>query len=407
MANWRDHLRPASFRGVPFEVLSRNGATGRRGPDHEYPDRDEGFPEDTGKSIRRYTVPAVLLASRLGGDYVPAKNKLLEALEKKGPGEYIDPWGDAWQVQVRTATWVESVEEGGTVRFQIAFTEYNPKAAHTVAADTAHAVREAGDSGKAALVKDFKSKIDTHGNGNIVSRALDAADALLDKVEAALFEINNLTRDNETINRVSSLLVRVRSLRESLLSLVSSSGYGASVSALLTLVMGAHQEGWQRYDAARSFLNFGEDFTPIAPTTPTLAQAADNQTAMVELVRGLAAMEAAQASADIAFAVYDDAVAVRREVAASLEVQMMTASDPVYACLDTLRAASVRDITTRGADLSRLSDVVTPADIPALALAHRLYGDASRDSDVLARNPVIRHPGFIPGGLILKVPTDD
>jgi prophage DNA circulation protein len=66
----------------------------------------------------------------------------------------------------------------------------------------------------------------------------------------------------------------------------------------------------------------------------------------------------------------------------------------------------VRDITTRGADLSRLCEVTAGADIPALVLAQRLYGDAAREDDVLERNPAIRHPGFVPGGLILKVPTD-
>ncbi|WP_096700875.1 hypothetical protein [Magnetospirillum sp. 15-1] len=136
------------------------------------------------------------------------------------------------------------------------------------------------------------------------------------------------------------------------------------------------------------------------------AQSAANQGAMVALVRGLATVEAARASADIPFVVYDDAVAVRDQVAAGLDQRMMTAPDATYQALSTLRAASVRDITTRGADLSRLSDITNDADTPALVLAHRLWGDAAKDTVVLERNPTIRHPGFIPGGMILRVPTN-
>ncbi len=398
--SWRDNLRPSSFRGVPFEVKAREGETGRRGADHQFPDRDEGVPEDTGKKLRRYKVEAFLLASKLGGNYLPAKNKLLEALEQKGPGEYIDLWGDSWQVQVRGVTWRESVEEGGYVAFNITFVEYNKKALHTVKADTAYAVRQASTASKATVVGDFDAKFSPRGNDDVLSRATAAAGAALDKIEAALAKGTSASRYN---GGVSSLLGRVLSLRG---SLWGGSGFGSSFSELMSLAMGMQGQGWQRYQAARGFLDYGQDFAPITATTTMRAQAATNQAAMIDLVRGLAAVEAAEASADIPFAVYDDAVTVRDDVAASLDERMMTAPDSVYQSLDTLRAASVRDITTRGADLSRLSDVTNDADTPALVLAQRLYGDAARESDVLTRNPTIRHPGFIPGGLTLKVPTN-
>lgn len=396
---WRDKLRPASFRGVGFEAKGRKGKGGRRGADHEFPERDEGFPEDTGRKMRRYSVEAFLLASRLGGNYLPAKNKLLAALEQKGPGEYIDAWGDTWQVQVRDFEWEERTDEGGYVAFNITFVEYGNKALHTVQADTAYAVRQASADSKAAVVSDFDAKFNARGNDDVLKRATAAAGGALDKIETTLAEGATASRYN---GGVSSLLGRVVSLRNSL----GGGGFGPSLSELMSLALGMHGEGWPRYQAARGFLDYGQDFAPITPTTTMRAQAATNQTAMIDLVRGLAAVEAAQASADIPFTVYDDAVTVRDQVATSLDERMMTAPDRVYQSLSSLRAASIRDITTRGADLSRLSNVINDADTPALVLAQRLYGNASRESDVLTRNPTIRHPGFIPGGLTLKVPTN-
>jgi len=40
--------------------------------------------------------------------------------------------------------------------------------------------------------------------------------------------------------------------------------------------------------------------------------------------------------------------------------------------------------------------------MPAIVLAYRLYGDAERADEIVARNRV-RHPGFVPGGQPLEV----
>ena len=58
------HLMPArfdplsalegSFRGFPFKIAHERGEGGRRGPLHEYPDRDEPFFEDLGRRAKRF-----------------------------------------------------------------------------------------------------------------------------------------------------------------------------------------------------------------------------------------------------------------------------------------------------------------------------------------------------------------
>jgi len=63
----------------------------------------------------------------------------------------------------------------------------------------------------------------------------------------------------------------------------------------------------------------------------------------------------------------------------------------------------VRDITARGADLPRLVAISMPATLPALVVAYLAFGDATRAAEIVARNAIIiRHPGFVPGGIPLE-----
>lgn len=43
--------------------------------------------------------------------------------------------------------------------------------------------------------------------------------------------------------------------------------------------------------------------------------------------------------------------------------------------------------------------------MPALLIAHRVYGDARRADDIVSRNR-IAHPGFVSGGQVLEVLKD-
>jgi prophage DNA circulation protein len=77
-------------------------------------------------------------------------------------------------------------------------------------------------------------------------------------------------------------------------------------------------------------------------------------------------------------------------------------SDDVYQVLAGLRSAVAQDLRTRGARLPDLTTYTTPATLPALVVAHRIYGDATRADEITDRNQ-ISHPGFVPGGEELEV----
>jgi prophage DNA circulation protein len=89
IARWKHKLRPASFRGVRFLVDRHETQGGRRGADwHEFPDRDDTLRRGHGRHQRKWSVDGYLV----GPDYFAARNKLEQALEKKGSADLVHPY---------------------------------------------------------------------------------------------------------------------------------------------------------------------------------------------------------------------------------------------------------------------------------------------------------------------------
>lgn len=148
-----------------------------------------------------------------------------------------------------------------------------------------------------------------------------------------------------------------------------------------------------------------------------------NTAAQTALVRRAALIEGARAASNVVFSTYDEAVALRDELAARLDDEaagippaldaqggslvdagqtvVFPVSDPVYQALTAVRVALTHDLSARAIDAPRLASAILPATLPALVAAYRLLGDPTLDAEIVARNR-IRHPGFVPGGVPLE-----
>ena len=153
-------------------------------------------------------------------------------------------------------------------------------------------------------------------------------------------------------------------------------------------------------DAVRllSALAVAEPDTVVA-VAPIGAAIETVSSAIGQVVRRAALTSLARACAGYQPSSYDDALAVRTSVAAVYDAEILIAADAEqdasYQALRALRTAVVDDLITRGNDLARLTTITTPLPRPSLALAYRLYRDASRSDDLIARaDPV--HPAFMP-----------
>ncbi|SOD42335.1 DNA circularization protein [Nitrosovibrio sp. Nv4] len=397
MAGWRDQLQAATFRGVPFHVRSGDGTIGRRTVSHEYPGKDVPYVEDLGRRAREFTLEAFVL----GADVMRDRDALIAALEEPGTGELVHPYKGRMKVAVPNGRWSQSLDQGGIVRFSITFQESRDVVQPTVRADTQAGVEVAADNAESAVISEFEEAFTVDGQPDFVSTAALANVATaLDEIKASANGVlqNSATmpqflRDLAAISTTSASLIRFpNSLAGSLFSQVR------SLRAIALSPAAA-------FHSLSGLFDFGTTgFSPLTGTTAAYQQRAANQQAVINLTRNAALIEASRASSQTEFASYDDAIDARVVLADQLEAAAETAPDATYATLIDLRVAVVRDITTRGADLSRIVQFTPNTTLPALVVAHQLYGDAERETEIVARNR-IRHPGFITGGQPLKVLT--
>lgn len=441
---WRDKLLPASFRGVPFRVVSAEGQVGRRNALHEYPQRDLPYAEDLGRKAREFTIEGFVI----GENYMDGRDQLIKALEAFGSGELVHPYRGRMQVVLSSPARVtESTAEGGMARFSMTFTESGEPVNPAPRTDTGAAVETASDEAQAEAESSFADFFNVEGLQDFVpTEALTQINEALTEVQRSanglmggsllpeftqqLFGIANTASSlmRFPANLASGLFGQIASLSaiassplgalSSLASILGAGGsraYGVS-SVTASSNSKASAAGMAAVTALRPMFSYGSNAkpvpnsvsptasTPAAMSTPSRIQQAANQSAVINLVRQAAVIEAARATTKITPASYGEAITLREEIAGQLETLAETAPDPVYMALTKLRIAVIKDMTARAADLSRMVQYPVPATLPALVIAHQLYGDVDQADSIVARNK-IRHPGFVPGGRTIEVPT--
>jgi len=400
--SWRDRLQRASFRGVPFYVATADTEEGRRGVLHEYPLRDEPFVEDMGRKAGEFSLEAIVL----GEDYFKARDALRDALKQPGPGELVHPTLGRMQVALTAPfRFVEALIDGrGVARFSLRFTETAENTQPAADTNTAAVVDARAEAAAERCAADFADAFGVGGAPGFV--AADAM-ALLADAAAAIEAARAGVMPDLTV--VGEFLGELSRFSSSLSSLIRAPRTLAE--RVLGLVSGLRNAVRRPFDAFTSLARFFgyESKRPRPPAaTPARRVQTANRQAIESLVRRAVIIEAARATARIDFAAAgvsrQQAIAIRERLADALEDEAASAPAAVFDALMDLRAAVVRDITARGADLPRLATISMPATLPALVVAYRFLGDATREAEIVARNPtVVRHPGFVPGGVALEV----
>lgn len=152
--SYRDQLRPASFRGVPFFVEAAGGTFGRRTVTHEYPQRDKPFSEDLGRAARKITITAFVIEP----DYMTKRDRLLEALEQSGPGTLVHPFLGTMSVTAEPANLNENKQDGGVARFTLSFTESGDITFPTTERSTNESVNLRANAANLSLQQDFTNQ---------------------------------------------------------------------------------------------------------------------------------------------------------------------------------------------------------------------------------------------------------
>lgn len=393
-------LRRASFRGVPFEVTSSNLSVGRRTQTFEYPQRDDPFTEDMGRSKRTIRITAFVV----GYDYIARMKRLIAACEKPGSGRLIHPWLGSMEVTptdlsapVFESNRVASVSltfvESGKLQYPNALLDVGAKclsaAQLLVNAEFDEFVRTFDLSGAQDFVKEAVG-LDLQGilNSETVQSVCDAFD-LADELATLSHDVITLAEGG-----ADALFNRV-------LDTYGLQGFASTVHAWTDV---SHRF---RSLTQSSELNSAKPQAVASRTTSERIEKAN--AASQAMIRGLSVANMVVAASEIGTsndrldastpvqtAPYDDLIAVRNEILEAIdEESLKVSSDPIYEALCESRSAVYEAITQRAENQARLVSFKPSSVQPALVLAYDYYGDASREAEIVGRNK-IRHSGFVP-----------
>ncbi|MEH6412824.1 DNA circularization protein [Pseudomonas sp. CGJS7] len=410
MSEWRDLRREASFRGVPFWVDSDSVPVGRRTQLHEYPKRDQPMVEDMGRQTREYKFEGFVA----GSDFIGQRDRLLDALDKPGPGELVHPWFGRLTVTAGKCEISHSRNELGMVRFNLTFIDgmltFPVQTVNTRRQLVAHVP---------GLLEKIKARFDA------VMAKVNWARQQVNKVRRAIssayaFAINFLKPLTTLVGDVGAFVQSVinapDALSASLLSDVASverwfSGYGASgslhaskskaeaivalsterpatsdpdIALIQSAVIGLVQ------DAAVVDLLLDMAEVPVASVQSVAQPAALS----VQLEQQGATVEAGGMT-DTGVPVADDIIAARDAISEAMWVVAGESTPEHFGAFSDARLALDRHLTQVARSGVWLRPYQPRLTVSSLVLAHRLYGDALRGTEIVSRN-AIRHPGFVP-----------
>lgn len=415
---WRAQLLPASFRGETFLIEDTSVPVGRKVQLHEYPKRDQAFAEQMGKVARVHKVRAFII----GDDCFARRDKLLTALEKEGEGTLVHPWLGQLAVVPGACEMSHSRREGGMVSFDLTFYPGNAVQNPAVKANTAKMLgqtsasywRGALDRYHSAMAKIDTARINLIGLQNQVTGVFGILSGQFSPLAGLIGTVTSMAQ--MLINAPDSLsglfsgyfsdlglssLVPKGSEKKSSASAAAFDSYTTAVATVSsqaedasTINEVAGGSGGDTTAAAQALADLVQD--------ALLVQAAATVAEMPVVTPPEADAPAASVEQQLVdptvrpeVPVADDVIAARDELDEVFWQAALKSDASYYPLVNATRQHVVRHLTAVAASGTRLETVTPLETSPALVLAFRRFGDATREGEVVQRNKII-HPGFVP-----------
>ncbi|WP_438335629.1 DNA circularization protein [Edwardsiella tarda] len=431
---WKDRLQDASFRGVPFKFNGEDSPVGRRVETHEYPNRDKPYTEDLGKVTFKPNITAYVI----GDDCFEQRDRLIEALNKPGPGTLVHPTFGEISVCVDGEINVSTnSDEGRMVRFDLRFVEAGELSYPTAGAATAQTLTSSCSALDNCIGRGFE-KFGMDGMPDFVQNGV------LDNARSAMAFVS------DKMSMVDSAISDAARLMQGDISVLlppPSSGKGF-VDGLQSMWRAGNRLSGNASDLytmikSLSGISLGSDLAPrgVWKTDGVTTQNRTEQTNYItSAIRTTAISEAAAAVANLPsppksvgnedttgwpsvshpalntaprqpvsatatdLVTWDDLVDIRETMNTAIDKEMArTSDDDIFLALRRVKTDLNADIKDRLEQTQR-TVVRTPAEVtPAIVLAATWYDNAEREREIIQRNAVV-HPGFVPP-VALKVPV--
>ncbi|WP_028205019.1 DNA circularization protein [Paraburkholderia nodosa] len=436
--SWWGSLRQASYGGVPFAVVSTNTKFGTRNAVHEYAFRDDAWVEELGKLPRRFEIFGFLVEnSRVygGGAVIGQRDRMVTVCES-GAQTLVHPtFGRIENVSCLAAEAGESLEHGRVIVVRFAFMRNGVRSDTSSVSDTTSLLQSAADALGLGAALDFvqSTAAAIQEGAAIVQTGVGVA---VSWVQLGVTAVNDVRRFANSVSTLAGNFGRffgagnsgysgsnqsapAGTTAQQLLNAdataraaLTQAGTALTVAAANPSSSDALNSAGQSYaaalaatmsspaDAIRSLSSLAS-FAPSGTyMTSTIGSAMSTMEAATSaLLRRAAISQLAQSVSVYQPSSYDDATSMIATVTTLLDSEIETAADAgddnSFAALRTLRNSVVEDLQARGADLASLSTMSFNGSLPALVLAHRIYGDATR-ADQLVQQVAPVHPLFMP-----------
>lgn len=261
--SWIDELKQGSYRGVEFHTASSAITIGRRCQVNSFPMRDDPYPDDSmGRAVRRYKLDMFVL----GTDYMIARNKLIDAIEKAGVGRLMHPWYGAIDVKVDgDVSLEESTADGGYCKISATFVEAGPKQPQVIALtpDKRVALSTKLDVARLAAVSDLARIMSIVGE---IATVFDAAVNALNTLASTIREVVN--RVQSVVAKLTALVDAIESVADAFETLVNlPSTLGDAIMGMYLEVTGAIASIGDSFDKLMGYAEWLSSTNYQAPTS--------------------------------------------------------------------------------------------------------------------------------------------
>lgn len=402
--SWRDRLLPASFRGVGFWVDQAKTPVGKKGQLHEYPQRDLPYFENLGQQAKIHDLTAFIV----GPDCLEQRDKLLQALEQ-GSGELVHPWLGRLQVKVGECDMTHTRQDGGLVTFTLKFYPDEPLPFPTATVSTQKLLLVSADSLLGSAVARFEDamtliKAARIGIADLRNSIKDIYGVIQTQLQPLIDQYKQISQlvkavkelPKEVAAEFKGLIGDIKELKD-----FARDGYRGVIANVSQQV-----EAIRKADAPK--ITTGKDTTAAAQALANLVQ----DTLLVQAAQWVAAMpvaskvlklgstpsleqQAVQPVQRQAVPVADDVLALRAALDEAIQ-QASNKADPAhYQAMTDLRHKLNAHLTAVASSGVRLVSKSFQESFPALVVAYKQLGDATRVQEVIQRNGIV-HPGFLP-----------
>jgi len=401
---WKARLLPASFRGIPFKVLSHEHSGGRNSKRHEIPDRDGGVNEDLGKKTDVFRIEGHII----GDSYFFVRDSLISAMKSKNSGVLIHPYLGIKNVIPEGFSLREDTMQGRIAFFTLEFAESGNNLFPFAQIDAIVAFANTAVTAVAQVQNGFDLAFSVKGFPAFVT---DAAVANLGTLAGTFLSVfPNVRLDSEKHAQLKKEVQDFNDDKETLVN--NSSDLSASIDSIISglkdLVPDVPESSTIDSSSGRddqlavfnSLIVFDTGAEDLPENTPSRAAEKNNGIALNNLVQQLALVRLSEQTVNKVFKSLDEAEEQRTTIVDNIDIQLKKSStdDETFQALEDLVAKLVLAVPDTNSVLANIKTSSQINEIPTLVLSYDLYESLENEQDIIDRNK-IREPGFALGDL--------